>query len=212
MTETEMRAAVAREDACRYIAACYYQPEPAFAEEGVFKSLLDTVALVYPDLAPYAQKLGEEFSRCGTEELLVDYTRLFLGPSHILAEPYGSIWLEGKKTLMGDTTMSVLALYREGGFDIDEAFRELPDHVAVELEFLYLLIYRENEARLGGDVDRLRAVLDLKNRFLAQHLGCWIGPFTKAVTEGAGSVFYRLLAELTGSFVGRETGRDKSLL
>ena len=52
MTESEMHAAVAREDACRYIAACYYQPEPAFAEEGMFNSLLEAVSLVDTDLVP----------------------------------------------------------------------------------------------------------------------------------------------------------------
>lgn len=207
MTESETRIALAREDVSRYLAACYYQPESAFAEEGVFTSLSNAASQVHPDMAPLARNLGEEFDSAGMEDLLLDYTRLFLGPMHILAKPYGSVWLEGDKTLMDDTTMAVLELYREGGFDIDEAFRELPDHVAVELEFLYLLIFRENEARLAGDADRLNSVIDLKRRFLDQHIGRWIGPFTSAVREGAQSDFYRHLAELTGLFVGMETGR-----
>lgn len=204
MTESEMRAAVAREDACRYIAACYYQPEPAFEEAGMFDSLLDAVTQVHADLVPHARKLGEEFRRSDTDELLLDYTRLFLGPTHTLAKPYGSVWLEGEKTLMGDTTMAILDLYREGGFDMDQEFKELPDHVAVELEFLYLLIFRQNEARLDGDDDRLNAMSDLKKRFLAAHLGRWVGPFTEAVGERAESVFYRELAGLTRLFVGME--------
>lgn len=204
MTESEMRAALAREDTCRYVAACYYQPEPAFDEEGMFQSLLDAVSLVHADLVPYAWKLGEEFRSTEPETLLLDYTRLFLGPSHILAKPYGSVWLEGEKTVMGDSTMAVLDLYREGGFDIDDEFLELPDHVAVELEFLYLLIFRENEARLQGDTDKLNSVIDLKRRFLSQHLGRWVGPFAEAVKGGAESVFYRQLAELTQLFVSME--------
>ena len=204
MTESEMHAAVAREDACRYIAACYYQPEPAFAEEGMFNSLLEAVSLVDTDLVPYAQQLGEEFDRTETEKLLLDYTRLFLGPSHILAKPYGSIWLEDEKTVMGDSTLAALALYNEGGFDIDEEFLELPDHIAVELEFLYLLIFRENEARMQGNSDRLNSVTDLKRRFLSQHLGRWVGPFTTAVMDSAESDFYRQLAKLTKAFVNLE--------
>ncbi|MDO8932212.1 MAG: molecular chaperone TorD family protein [Rhodocyclaceae bacterium] len=195
---------MAREDACRYLAACYYQPETAFAEEKVFPSLLDAVARFDADLVPYARQLGAEFARARTEDLLLDYTRLFLGPMQILAKPYGSVWLEENKTLMGDTTMAVIALYQEGGFEIDEEFREVPDHIAVELEFLYLLIFQENEARSSGDAARLKAVADLKARFLDQHLGRWIGPFTEAVKGSAESVFYRQLAELTALFVGRE--------
>lgn len=204
MTETDLRASLAREDACRYLAACYYQPEAALAEEEVFPSLLDAVARFDADLVPYARQLGAEFARAGTEDLLLDYTRLFLGPMQILAKPYGSVWLEENRTLMGDTTMAVIELYQEGGFEIDEEFRELPDHIAVELEFLYLLIFQENEARSSGNVERLNAVADLKARFLDQHLGRWIGPFTEAVKGGAESVFYRQLAELTAFFVGRE--------
>ncbi|MBI4754632.1 MAG: molecular chaperone TorD family protein [Betaproteobacteria bacterium] len=207
MTESEMRAAVAREDACRYLAACYYQPEPAFEEEGMFTSLLDAVSLVHADLVPCARKLGEEFRSTEPERLLLDYTRLFLGPSHILAKPYGSVWLEGEKTVMGDSTLAVLDLYREGGFDIDEEFRELPDHVAVELEFLYLLIFRENEARLQEDADKLNSVIDLRRRFLSQHLGRWIEPFTAAVRASAECDFYRQLAELTKAFIDLEIAK-----
>lgn len=204
MTEAEMRVAVAREDVCRYLAACYYEPEPAFEEEGMFKSLLDAAALVDPALVPLATNLGEEFRRSGIEELLLDYTRLFLGPVQILAKPYGSVWLEENKTLMGESTMAVLELYREADFDMDEEFRELPDHVAVELEFLYLLIFRENEARMSGDRARLGAMLDLQKRFLDRHLGRWIPKFTAAVGESAQCGFYRQLADLTESFVRKQ--------
>lgn len=204
MTETDLSASLAREDACRYIAACYYQPEAAFAEEKVFQSLLDAVTLVDANLIPYARQLGAEFARAKPADLLLDYTRLFLGPMQILAKPYGSVWLEENKTLMGDTTMAVLELYREADFEMDEEFKELPDHIAVELEFLYLLIFQENEARSSGDAERLNEMTDLKARFLDQHLGRWIGPFTEAVKGSAASAFYRQLAELTERFVRME--------
>ena len=198
----------AREDLCRYLAACYYQPGPEFAEEKVFGSMLDAATRIHPDLVSGARRLGEAFAAEGPEDLLLDYTRLFLGPNHVLAKPYGSVWLEAGTILMGDSTMAVQALYREGGFEIDEEFRELPDHVAAELEFLYLLIYRENEARRNGKPDALNATTGLRKRFLDAHLGCWIGPFAAAVTTGAQSGFYRELAALTERFVGMEVARS----
>lgn len=201
MNETEVRTALAREDVYRYIAACYYEPDPVFEEEGMFQSLLEAVSLAHPDLVPLAKTLGDEFRRTPINELLLDYTRLFLGPSHTLAKPYGSVWLEGDKTLMGDTTMAVLELYREGGFDVDEEFRELPDHIAVELEFLYLLVYREYEARLAEDPDRLVSATTLKKHFLSQHLGQWVTRFTDTVKAEAQSSFYQHLAQLTDSLV-----------
>lgn len=195
---------IARENLYRFLSACYYQPGPEFAEERVFDSMLDAAARISPDLAARASALNDEFNAAAPDSLLADYTRLFLGPNRILAKPYGSVWLDGEQTLMRDSTMAVLELYEEGGFEMDEGFRELPDHVAAELEFLYLLTYRENEARCNGEADALRAATRLKRRFLEEHLGRWIGPFTTAIMAGAQSGFYRQLADLTEHFVRME--------
>jgi len=197
----------ARADLCRFLAACYYQPGPEFAEERVFNSIFDAATRIQPDLAARAQRLGAAFSAEGPESLLVDYTRLFLGPSKAIASPYGSVWMSGENALMQDSTMAVLALYHEGGFEVDDDFRELPDHIAAELEFLYLLIYRENQAHRASEPESPASVAGLRKRFLNEHLGSWIAPFTAAVKAGARSDFYRELAELTDRFVKMEMGR-----
>ncbi len=75
--------------------------------------------------------------------------------SNVLAQPYELVWLTGEQTLMQDTSMAVLELYKEGGFEIDEEFRELPDHIAAELEFLYLLLFRQAQARRDNDSQAL---------------------------------------------------------
>jgi putative dimethyl sulfoxide reductase chaperone len=194
----------ARADLCRFLAACYYQPGAEFAEEKVFDSMLDAAAGIQPDLVARACRLGEAFSAEGPASLLVDYTRLFLGPVNAIAKPYGSVWLDREETLMRDSTMAVVELYNEGGFEIDENFRELPDHIAAELEFLYLVTFNENQARRIGDSQAAAAAAALRKRFLDEHLGVWIGPFTAAVKAGARSSFYRELAELTDHFVRME--------
>ena len=207
MPRDDQENGTARENLCRFLAACYYQPGPEFAEEKVFDSMLDAAMRIHPDLAERARRLAEEFSADGPDTLLLDYARLFLGPSQIIAKPYGSAWLEGEKTVMGDSTMAVLGLYHEGGFEVDDDFRELPDHIAAELEFLYLLIYRENHAHRASEPESPASVAALRTRFLNEHLGSWIAPFTAAVKAGARSDFYRELAELTDSFVKMEMGR-----
>ena len=207
MPDNAQETGTARENLCRLLAACYYQPGPEYGEEKVFDSMRDAATRIHPDLAVHARRLGAEFSAAEPASLLIDYTRLFLGPSHIIAKPYGSVWLEGEKTLMRDSTMAVQELYEEGGFEIAEDFRELPDHIAAELEFLYLLIYRENEARRIDDPEALTAMADLRKRFLDAHLGSWVGPFTVAVRAGAQSGFYRELAALTDCFVNMEANR-----
>lgn len=196
---------VARADLCRFLAACYYEPGPEFSEEHLFDSMSDAASRVDADFAACARRLGRQFADAGPDRLLLDYTRLFLGPIDILAKPYASVWLEpGSSGLMQESTVAVTALYEEGGFDIAEDFRELPDHVAVELEFLYLLIYRQNQAQQSADATALAEADGLRRRFLHNHLGRWVAPFSAAVKSGAQEAFYRELADLTERFVARE--------
>lgn len=207
MSSHDLDVGAAREILCRLLAACYYQPGAEFAEERVFDSMRDAARAVDAGLAAVAERLGPAFAAVPADELLLDYTRLFLGPNEILAKPYGSVWLSSEKSLMQDSTMEVQELYREGGFDLAADFRELPDHIAAELEFLYLLIFRENGARRDDDRDALAATAILRRRLLAEHLGVWVAPFTSAMRDGAATEFYRRLAELTARFVAQEAER-----
>ena len=195
----------ARADLSRLLAACYYEPGPELAEERVFDALAGAAALIDPGLEAEARRLGAAFTGARPEDLLVDYARLFLGPVKALAQPYGSAWLEADGGLMRDSTMAVAALYAEGGFEVAGEFRDLPDHVAAELEFLYLLWFQIAQARMNGDAAALAAADALRRRFLEQHLGAWIGPFSTAVKAGAQTDFYRSLAALTERFVGIES-------
>jgi TorA maturation chaperone TorD len=194
----------ARADLCRYLAACYYEPGPEFAEERLFDSMVEAAARIDGDLAAVALRLREAFQTAPLQDLLIDHTRLFLGPVQALARPYASIWLSGENTVMQESTLAVQAMYAEGGFEMDEGFQDLPDHIAAELEFLYLLIHRDNEARWSGDVQAAAAVGVLRRRFLDEHLGRWLGPFLLAMHDGAQTDFYEVLAELTETLVRRE--------
>jgi len=211
MTDFDLERAMARADLCRFIAACYYQPGPEFAEERVFESMAGAASRLDPDLAAAARRLGEAFAAEGHEALLVEYTRLFLGPVDPVARPYGSVWLEPGGGLMQDSTRAVEALYHQCDFEVAEDVHDLPDHIAVELEFLYLLLFRENEARLKNDAAAMQATLKLRERFLHGHLGRWVAPFTDAVRAGTQSAFYRELAGLTERFVMMEAARNPSL-
>jgi len=102
--------------------------------------------------------------------------------------------------------VAVLELYRQGGFELDEQARELPDHVAVELEFLYLLNFKLNQARRTGDGEALASIGQLERRFLREHLGQWIVPFATAVSAGAETAFYRELGAFTERFFGLVAG------
>lgn len=200
--------ALARQELCRFLAGCYYEPGPEFAEERLFESIADAAQRISPELGEHAQRLGAAFGAADLQDLLVDYTRLFLGAPQALAKPYASVWLSTDPELMQDSAMELLRLYEQGGFEIDPEFRDLPDHVAVELEFMYLLSFQQNQARSAGDEQALQAVEVLRTAFLVGHLGRWLGGFILAVHDHAQSDFYRELAEFTELFVRMEGQRQ----
>lgn len=210
MDHSEFEKDLAREEACRLLAACYYEPTKDFLEEDVFIRLARNMELISSEHAGLAKGMEEAFLKERPEELLLDYSRLFLGPFDILAKPYGSVYLEGEKVVMGDSTMAVKELYRQGGFELAEDYREMPDHIAAELEFLYLLIFRENEARRSGDSEQWEKVGILKKAFLRQHLGLWVALFAEAMRSGAERPFYRNLADLTEAFVRQQLAAIES--
>ncbi len=80
--------------------------------------------------------------RRGSDHLLdslqSEYTRLFINAvPHLLAPPYASYYRE--KTLFGSTTEMVLHLYERYNFQLSSNTVEMPDHIAIMLEFLYHL-------------------------------------------------------------------------
>jgi TorA maturation chaperone TorD len=177
MVDFNPEQAIAREDLCRFLSACYDEPGPEFAEEHLFDSMVDAATRIDAQLAGLARQIRDAHATQDAQALLVDYTKLFLGPMEPLARPYGSYWLSGETTLMQDATLAVQELYQEGGMDLGDDVRELPDHVAIELEFLYLLTFKRNEAQRAGLVDQLSEAEALERRFLDEHLGRWGGRF-----------------------------------
>lgn len=196
--------AYARADVLRFVAACYCEPCNAFAEERLFESLASAVATAAPVLMDSARRLGASYAGASPEELTIDYTRLFLGPADTRAQPYAAVWLTGDKTLMQESTLAVANLYATAGFAVDDDVRDLPDHVAIELEFLYRLTHRVITARMAGNEREAAIASGLRDRLLSEHLGLWIPPFTAAIASHAATDFYRELGAFTDALVKHE--------
>lgn len=205
MHDSDVKRIAARADLCRLLAACYYQPGPEFTEERVFDSMRTAASELDEGLATLAQSLGDAFDAQPLDELQIDYTRLFLNPAGPLAAPYESSWLAGKDPMVFDEVIqSVLDSYRAGGYEVDEDFRDLPDHIAAELEFLYTLVFREARAAASGNDEQRAEAVGLRRRFVEQHLGRWIGPFAAALRDGGSTPLYRALGDLTERVVEAE--------
>lgn len=183
-----------RADSFRLLAASFYEPQRGIFEEGLLHNLAGSLKMPCPVAADYAAEMIKLLSAYSDEELLVDYSRLFVGPAELLAAPYGSVYLEKDRRVMGDSTMAVLDFYKSRGLVMDGDFKELPDHIAVELEFMYYLVFKEIEALELPDMTAAAAVLESQEFFMNKFLCPWADKLADKMMEGAETAFYRALA------------------
>jgi len=190
-----------RADSYRLLAACYYRPQKAFEDEKVFENLIAAFQSICQEAAAYARALKLSFSQENEQDLLVDYAKLFVGPYELLAPPYGSVYLEKKRQVMGNSTATVQDIYKDMGLSMDADFHELPDHIAVELEFMSFLVQEEIKAHGRGDAEVVLNLLQKQKKFLSDHLGAWVYDFSEKIQQGCGTSFYKNLALCTSQFV-----------
>lgn len=184
--------------AYQLLSALYYPPDESVGD--TLHALAEVWGVSQPDLLPLVARMQQE---ADPHALLLAYTPLFLGPFKVLASPYGSVYLEGKREVMGTSTQDAARLYRQAGLDLSATSKEIPDHIGIELEFMYYLLYRQMEALERGDPETAHNWLTRQIDFLDRHLGRWIDPFAEAIVQNTSSAFYLSLAEATAAFVAQ---------
>lgn len=194
----------AREDVYRLLAACFYPPSKELFEEGCIATLADLLAPVAPDAAQHAADAAVIGGKSSLEALCVEHARLFIGPFQLVAPPYGSIYLDGGKAVMGDSTAKVAAFYHSCGLHLADDFHELPDHFAVELEFMSYLAFKQREAEVSGDKAEKTRFTALQREFLDRFLMPWLEPFTSAIIFDGEAPFYQAIARCSVAFISAD--------
>lgn len=208
-------AAAARVESATFalLSRCLLRPARALSDDVASGSVASQLAEVFDGTcsSEIAQRLdsvrafGEELSaREGDAARLaleVEYNRLFVGPGKLLAPPYESYYLSearraGSGRLRTDAERSVARAYAARGYAMPEEFVELPDHVAVELEFLALVAAQEAEAWDAGDAQRARDARHAADAFADAHPAQWLLAFARDVHAGARLPFYPAIADL----------------
>lgn len=139
-------------------------------------------------LAIRMRGLADRLASSEREGFARSYARLFLGPFEVRVPPYASWFLETDRRMMGPIAQAAAEAYAAAGLGPADGPRELPDHVAVELEFCYLLGYRGLE---DGDGEAL-AKLD---GFWRKQMLPWLPAFAAAVAEHADHPAFAAAAE-----------------
>ena len=186
----------------RFLSACFYPPQKElFLDEGMLGNLTSALKEIFPEAASSSERMGDAILEYSNEDLSVEYAKLFLGPFEVKAPPYGSIYLDKGKMVMGDSTVEVMKLYQDAGLLMDVDFKEMPDHITAELEFMYYLIYKEAEALGKSDMDAAEDMLRRQKAFFDKFLSPFALQFCAKLKEGAENSFYIALSECLGAFI-----------
>ena len=183
------------------LSDCYRLPDQALLEK--IKHLEIHMAVISEQSAKSVQWLCKEFeNNPDIESLKIDFSKLFVGPYNLLAPPYGSVYLEGERKIMGDSTLDVISRYREAGLQTAESFKDAPDHISAELEFMYYLIFKELEAFSSSELQSAIGYVQKQKAFLEDHLMVWMPEFAASIKKHAENQFYPNLAVVTETFLG----------
>lgn len=119
--------------------------------------------------------------------LRAEHARLFVGPEGPPCPPYESVYRDGPDDkpgpVIGPSTHNVVEWYHEYNLGLESEWRDLPDHLATELEFAAVLLDR-------GETDAYE-------QFLNEHPSQWFDSFAQRVQANDPPEFYRKLIHTT---------------
>ena len=199
-TENLVNRESSRMTAFQILSDCFFLPDPGLSEK--LEDLEFNMTTVCETAVPLIQIMRNEFKACADlEPLKVDFAKLFVGPYQLSAAPYGSVYLEGERKMMGNSTLDARERYRDAGLDTAKTFKDAPDHISAELEFMHYLIYKEIEAFANSDIEMAIAFIQRQKSFLEDHLMAWVPEFAKSIIEHARTSYYPNLARATEMFL-----------
>jgi TorA maturation chaperone TorD len=173
-------------------------------------SRLETCA-TKPDCADH-----DNFSRAARRE----FTNLFLVPGGQHIAPYESVFrdtreIEGREIsglLMGQSALDVQQWYRLAALEISADFKELPDHIGLELHYLAYLCDREQAFGDAGDSAKQTRAREMQRDFLKVHVLSWLGDLAEKIRAKAALPLYPAIASLAVEFCHRELATLESAL
>ena len=127
--------------------------------------------------------------------LRTDFNRLFVGPGHLAAPPWESVYRSRERLVFGEQTLAVRAFYRSFGLESKKRHTEPDDHISLELEFMAWLC--KQAAKPDISTEKLNFYMSGQIRFLSGHILEWAPALCDDISKAAESDFFRGLALLT---------------
>lgn len=138
------------------------------------------------------------------EDLAVEFASLFLISPGKRLSTYESVQVGKEAQLGGESASKALFFYKKAGFSFPEEHSILPDHFAVELEFMGHLCDREAAALGSNDEPAALSERELQREFAMSHLGRWYRQFLGKIEAATEHPFYKEFSLFAKEFLDSE--------
>lgn len=129
------------------------------------------------------------------EAMKDEYTRLFLGPDHLSAPPWESVYTSPERLLFQKSILDVRRRYRKHGLLPVGYPRTADDHVSLLLHFPALLYERAADALEAEDIPLCRGLLTDAYQFETEHLLNWLSGYAADMEPLPAKIFYPRLVQ-----------------
>lgn len=185
--------------ACLSVLGAAFSNDPKKAEHADYYEGLARLAEEGDWPCGLSEETGRAFSLMahGLEDrdsLHRAYQRLFIGPGHIAAPPWGSVYLDRNCVLYGSSLFDLREWMHAHGIEVHWNKKEPEDHAGTLL-FLAGWVVQEKPSLL--------------TELLSEHILPWLPTFLDELEKSAESPFYEGLARLareTIAAIAKETG------
>jgi len=126
-----------------------------------------------------------------TDQLSLEFARLFIGPAHPSAIPFASFYLSETHSLMTEETLAVRKQYLEADLALKNLHQMPDDHIAIELDFLYYLTARSLELSENGENTETEKYFNLRHAFLMDHFVLWVPGFANRILESTNEEYFK---------------------
>ncbi len=160
-----------------FLSSCFDYPD----KDTPVANLSDALVLLAGDMGLQLESDRKQVPEL--ETLQAEYVRLFINsPGGVAAPPYASVYVNHSGIMRQKGYDEAMFFYNKAGFEPVES-GESPDHIMHELNFLGLLLDRDD--------------MSLTSDFLNSHLCKWYPRFEQRIVIAEPLPFFQILAQVT---------------